>query len=206
MHYQRLRQFGTTDAQWRPSPEERFWSKVDRRGPTDCWPWTADDRDYRGYGHFWDGTEKITAIRYSCRLAGIDIPSGWHVDHLCRNPSCVNPAHLEPVTPAENHRRSVEARGIQQSKPAYGTAIHVLDAALLAAGPEGMFSKDLGEQTGVVLSTVRNWLNDIKAHRTSDRRRIHPSFPFVCDHATPRKHCVGGCAAKQPALDRFLEA
>lgn len=35
------------------------------------------------------------------------IPDGLVIDHLCRNPQCVNPMHLEPVTPEENTRRGI---------------------------------------------------------------------------------------------------
>jgi len=38
------------------------------------------------------------------------IPAGLHLDHLCRVASCANPDHLEAVTPAENHRRSMPYR------------------------------------------------------------------------------------------------
>ncbi len=33
------------------------------------------------------------------------IPDGLQIDHLCRNPGCINPSHMEPVTPRENVMR-----------------------------------------------------------------------------------------------------
>jgi hypothetical protein len=42
------------------------------------------------------------------------VPVGKQLDHLCRVVECVNPDHLEPVTPVENVRRSRVAKLTQQ--------------------------------------------------------------------------------------------
>lgn len=83
-----------------------FWTKVDRTGR--CWIWTgATDRN--GYG-LWtpprgSGVRMGMAHRFAYQSEVGPIPDGLELDHLCRTPSCVNPAHLEPVTHAENMRR-----------------------------------------------------------------------------------------------------
>lgn len=71
---------------------------------TGCWVWTGI-KDKLGYGNFGFHGRKHTAHRASYLLLIGDIPEGLDVDHLCRNPSCVNPSHLEPVTRSENIRR-----------------------------------------------------------------------------------------------------
>ena len=85
---------------------ERFWEKVDKTDT--CWLWTA----YRcplGYGRInvTSGAAPQLAHRIAYELCVGPIPDGLELDHLCRVPSCVNPAHLEPVTRRENVLRGI---------------------------------------------------------------------------------------------------
>ncbi|MDP8961530.1 MAG: HNH endonuclease [Actinomycetota bacterium] len=87
---------------------ERFWEKVDFEGL--CWEWLGG-KDTWGYGTFTDEERRsIGAHRWAYQALVGPIPDGLTLDHLCCNPSCVNPAHLEPVTASENlsrrHRRA----------------------------------------------------------------------------------------------------
>lgn len=90
-----------------------FWSKVDKSSdPNGCWMWTGS-RLPAGYGRArtrlpvspHSSTE--LAHRIAWELTNGPIPDALPLDHLCRNPPCVNPEHLEPVTPLENTRRGL---------------------------------------------------------------------------------------------------
>lgn len=95
----------------------RFWSKVDRRGPDDCWLWAGGRVGKSSeYGSFGMGKTTIRAHRYAYKLLVGEIPDTLVLDHLCRVPLCVNPAHLEPVTNRVNIMRGNSPTALNKQK------------------------------------------------------------------------------------------
>ena len=108
------------------NPERRFWSKVDRRGPEECWPWMGT-RNRNGYGQIsFDGRGQMVH-RVAYELCVGPIPEGLTLDHLCRVRHCVNPAHLEPVTQQENLARTVGWFGANQRRKTHCPKGHPYD-------------------------------------------------------------------------------
>jgi hypothetical protein len=100
---------------WSPdcrlSPADIITLRVDMDADTDCWLWKGTTwpsgrtgNDYGALSHHgthWKAHRFVLVL-----VAGRTIPEGFEVDHLCLNTLCVNPAHLEAVTPEEHDQRT----------------------------------------------------------------------------------------------------
>jgi len=87
-----------------------FWHYVDRKSDDECWLWTGTTGAHFGYGLSYMFGKKRRAHRISYELHFGPIPAGMIVRHKCDVPACVNPAHLQLGTQAEN-RADCVARG-----------------------------------------------------------------------------------------------
>ena len=114
---------GTRILSWRNQERKPLWQRFEEKyipePMSGCWLWTAATT-VAGYGQLGRaggrGQTAWMAHRLSWELHRGPIPAGMHIDHLCRNPACVNPDHLEPVTQRENLLRGVGVSAVNAAK------------------------------------------------------------------------------------------
>lgn len=74
---------------------KKFWTKVDKRGPDDCWNWLAYIRKSEGCGIIIHDGKYLRAYRVAWELCrGQTPPKNQKVRHKCKNKLCCNPKHL----------------------------------------------------------------------------------------------------------------
>lgn len=84
----------------------RFWSRVSRGGPDDCWPWQGGAYS-NGYPRFCVQMGNFVATRIAYQVHTGQDPGDLFVCHSCDNPPCCNPAHLFLGSHLENVRDAV---------------------------------------------------------------------------------------------------
>ncbi len=110
---------------------------LDRSG---CWPW-PDRKLSNGYGVIRAGVGKTHTKLYVHRASYEtfigSIPDGMQIDHLCRNRSCFNPEHLEPVPNRTNFIRGEHPNAVVYRTQICRKGLHPMTGDNIMESPHG---------------------------------------------------------------------
>jgi len=161
-----------------------------------CWVWQRA-KTTAGYGQVYLRGKMVYAHRAFYEGYVADIPQGYVLDHLCHNRACCNPDHLEPVTHAENMRRT--------RRPTCKRG-HPLTGANLYVAPNGERQcRECNRING--RARVRRWADDFKRKQEQaipgdvSKDLVQPLVPPV-----PRGKCQCGCGADTNIAKKTISA
>ncbi len=140
--------------------EQRFWSKVKKAAPGECWEWTGS-LNASGYGSFAVEGNGHNASRIAKMLTSGPIPEGLCVCHSCDNPACCNPAHLWIGTYKQNRDDAItkgRMKEISGSNNPRGYIEAPTVLAIKAAAAKGWRHVAIAEHFGVSRPAVSNIL------------------------------------------------
>ena len=141
----------------RKTLEERFWEKVAKGGPDDCWEWQAAKRG--GYGRF-DDNGPIDAHRWVLeRTLGRKLQAGELACHRCDNPPCVNPVHIFLGSPADNQADKARKGRAWRPKGSSHPSARLTEANVRAIRHSNKPAADLARDFNVAPRTIRDALS-----------------------------------------------
>lgn len=118
---------------------ERVMKNVDKDLNTGCWNWTGRISGRKhGYPQISVGGRQTMVHRITFEELTRPLVPGETIDHLCRNPHCVNPEHLEPISLRENVKRMHAYRSLQKE-------IDRLQAFIYSIGYDPQTLKKVGD-------------------------------------------------------------
>ena len=146
---------------------ERLWSKIQKFGPDDCWPWTGHavhsghGGDCYGILYFRVGPRKENRKTYRTATNLVyeeingPIPAGREICHKCHNTLCCNPHHLYAGTHQENMDDMVRSgRSLKGSRNPRAVLTDAQRQEALQRRATGETYKQIGDSFGVHLATI----------------------------------------------------
>lgn len=115
-----------------------FWSLIEPNIDNGCWEWHGPQTT--GYARtdlMVDDLGDRQGHRITYTLIVGPITDGLDMDHLCRNRRCVNPDHLEPVTPRINNLRAPNGVSALNAVKTHCDSGHPFDADNTYVTPNG---------------------------------------------------------------------
>lgn len=162
---------------------DRFWAKVEKKSPAECWEWTAARHDRGGYGLINIDRSTVRANRISLAIKlGRPLLEGMVARHTCDNPPCCNPNHLIEGTPLDNMR---DANSRDRHKRGERGAEILTDNAVISMREEvagGMLVSDAAVKYGVSRAMA--------SMVTSGKRWGHIGGPITS--GIHKSHCING--------------
>ena len=119
---------------------------------SDCFEWHGSTNG-RGYGVTYVDRKQWRVHRLAYTMTKGEIPEGMVVMHLCHNPLCCNPDHLEAGTQKENMQMSLKAGRLTGRK---GHSRRLINRCLTLR-KDGKMLKEISAFTGVPIATISNW-------------------------------------------------
>lgn len=139
---------------------QRFWDKVAKAGPQECWLWTASVEG-GGYGQIkMPGTRNQTkAHKVSWMIHNGEIPDGLFVLHHCDVRQCVNPEHLFLGTCADNlEDMARKGRHLYGEKNVQHRLTELEVHRIFDRRNQGLVMRDIASEFGVGAMTVQRIL------------------------------------------------